>query len=169
MIETKDLIIDKAKFSDWKEMLKNVWSHPESAKYMSWNITTEEEAAKIRIEKTIAFQKTHDTYFVYEKKSGQAIGFAGIELMEEYVVQEVGICLGPDYVGKGYGKQILAGLIQYAKDQYHAKEFIYSSREKNTASKGLAQSFGFVQFASEEKVDERNGENYTVFRYKLKL
>lgn len=68
MIETESLILDKAKFSDWKEMYCNVWSQPESAKYMEWNITTSEENAKIRIMKTIAFQKEHDTYLVYEKQ-----------------------------------------------------------------------------------------------------
>lgn len=79
MIETESLILDKAKFSDWKEMYCNVWSQPESAKYMEWNITTSEENAKIRIMKTIAFQKEHDTYLVYEKATGKAIGFAGVE------------------------------------------------------------------------------------------
>lgn len=65
MLETESLILDKAKFSDWKEMYCNVWSQPESAKYMEWNITTSEENAKIRIMKTIAFQKEHDTYLVH--------------------------------------------------------------------------------------------------------
>ena len=65
MIETESLILDKAKYSDWKEMYCNVWSQPESAKYMEWNITTSEENAKIRIMKTIAFQKEHDTYLVH--------------------------------------------------------------------------------------------------------
>lgn len=37
---------------------------------MEWTVTTSEEAAKIRIVKTIAFQKEHDTYLVYEKSSG---------------------------------------------------------------------------------------------------
>ena len=55
MIETESLILDKAKFSDWKEMYCNVWSRPESAKYMAWNLTTSEENAKIRIMKTIEF------------------------------------------------------------------------------------------------------------------
>ncbi len=169
MIETTDLIMEKARFSDWKGMLKNVWSHPESAQYMMWNVTTEEEDAKIRIQKTIEFQKTHDTYLVYEKKSHQPIGFAGIELLEEFVVQEAGICLGPDYVRRGYGKQILAGLIQYSKEKYNAKEFIYSTREKNIASKMLAESFGFEAFASEEKKDDRNGESYRMIHYRLKL
>ena len=39
MIETESLILDKAKFSDWKEMWDNVWSQPESARYMAWDIT----------------------------------------------------------------------------------------------------------------------------------
>ena len=136
MIETESLILDKAKYSDWKEMYCNVWSQSESAKYMAWNITTSEENAKMRIMKTIAFQKEHDTYLVYEKSSGKAIGFAGVEKIEPYIYQETGICLGPDYVGKGFGKQILQGLILYCKEEFSAKEFIYSPREENRASNG---------------------------------
>mgnify|MGYP002422522293 CR=1 FL=1 len=94
MIETESLILDKAKFSDWKEMYCNVWSQSESAKYMEWNITTSEENAKIRIMKTIAFQKEHDTYLVYEKSSGKAIGFAGVEKIEPYIYQEAGYVWG---------------------------------------------------------------------------
>ena len=107
---------------------------------MDWNITTSEEAAKIRIAKTITFQKSHDTYLVYEKLSGKAIGFAGIEKIEPYIYQEAGICLGPNYVGKGFGKQILQGLLQYCKKQFGAKVFIYSTRDENTASNRLARS-----------------------------
>ena len=122
MIETESLILDKAKFSDWAEMYHNVWSQPESARYMEWTITTSEEAAKIRITKTIAFQKEHDTYLVYEKTSGKAIGFAGVEKIEPFIYQEAGICLGPNYVGKGFGRQILQGLIQYCREQFGAKD-----------------------------------------------
>ena len=92
MIETESLILDKAKFSDWEDMYRNVWSQPESAKYMAWNITETEEDAKIRILKTISFQKEHDTYLVYEKSSGKAIGFAGVEKVGPYVYQEAGLC-----------------------------------------------------------------------------
>lgn len=60
MIETEDLILDKAEFLDWMEMYDHVWSRPESAKYMVWEIAASAENAKIRIMKTIAFQKEHD-------------------------------------------------------------------------------------------------------------
>lgn len=169
MIETESLILDKAKFSDWVEMYRNVWSQPESARYMAWSITTSEEAAKIRIVKTIAFQKEHDTYVVYEKSSGKAIGFAGVEKLEPCIYQEAGICLGPNYVGKGFGRQILQGLIQYCKEQFGAKEFIYSTRDENTASNRLAKSFGFLLISSAAKIDSKDGHSYNLLQYSLKL
>ena len=169
MIETESLILDKAKFSDWKEMYRNIWSQPESARYMAWSITTSEEAAKIRIVKTIAFQKEHDTYVVYEKSSGKAIGFAGVEKLEPCIYQEAGICLGPNYVGKGFGRQILQGLIQYCKEQFGAKEFIYSTRDENTASNRLAKSFGFLLISSAAKIDSKDGHSYNLLQYSLKL
>ncbi len=169
MIETESLILDKAKFSDWKELYYNVWSRPESAKYMAWNITTSEENAKIRIMKTIAFQKEHDTYLVYEKSSGKAIGFAGVEKIKPYIYQEAGICLGPDYMGKGFGRQILQSLIQYCKEKFDAKEFIYSTREENKASIRLAKSFGFTMISSVPKTDRRDGHSYNLLQYSLKL
>ncbi len=169
MIETKSLILDKAKFSDWKEMYDNVWSRPESAKYMAWKITTSEEDAKIRIRKSIAFQKEHDTYVVYEKASGKAIGFAGVEEIEPYIYQETGICLGPDYVGKGLGKQILQGLIQYCREELGAREFRYSTREENRASNQLAKSLGFTMTSSEYKMCSKDGRCYNYVQYTYKI
>ncbi len=169
MIETDSLFLDKAKFSDWKELYHNVWSHPESAKYMAWKITTSEEDAQIRIMKTIEFEKNHDTYIVYEKSSGKPIGFAGVEKKAPYVYQEAGICLGPDYVGKGFGKQIVQGLIQYCREKFQAKEFIYSTREENEASNRLANSLGFMLVSSEPKIDSRDGSHYNLLKYSLKL
>ena len=90
MIETKNLILDKAKFSDWKDMYENVWSRPESARYMAWKITTTQEDAKLRIMRTIEFQNNHDVYTVYEKKSGKAIGFAGVEKIKPFVYPDFG-------------------------------------------------------------------------------
>lgn len=169
MLETPDLILDKAKPSDWKDMYCNVWSRPEAVKHMSWRLSHSEEDAKERVLRTIEFQKTHDTYFVYEKASGKAIGFAGVEELSPGVYGEMGICLGPDYVGKGFGKQILKCLIQYCKQEHGANEFIYSTREGNEASHGLARSMGFRQTAVEPTVDHQDGSRYNLVKYSLKL
>lgn len=169
MIETESLILDKAKFSDWKEMYHNVWSRPESAKYMLWKVTLCEEEARIRIAKTIEFQKKHDTYLVYEKSSGKAIGFAWVEKIAPFVYQETGICFGPDFVGKGFGTQTVQGLIRYCRETFGAEEFIYSTREENEASNKLAKSLGFTQISSEAKTDPRDGRRYRYLQYRLKL
>ena len=168
MLETKDLILDKAKPDDWQAMYRNVWSHPESTRYTVWSVTEREEDAPDRMRRTIQFQKNHDTYLVYLKASGEAIGFAGVEQMSSTVWEEAGICLGPDFMGKGYGTQILRCLIQYAKE-LGAKEFIASAWEQNQASRALITSLGFTQFDAEERTDERNGSPYTYLRYKLSL
>lgn len=169
MLETKDLILDKAKFSDWEGIYRNVWSQPESARYMMWNISDNEEKAKIRIQKTIDWQKEHDTYFVYEKLSGEPIGFAGVEKLGAEICGETGICFGPKYTRKGYGRQILSTLIQYSKEKYGAKEFIYQTREENVPSVKLAEAFGFERIGSEIKIDERDGHSYNYLKYSLKI
>lgn len=168
-METADIFLRKAKFEDWQAMYKNVWSSAETAKYMAWNITTNEKDAQARMERTIAYQKTHDTYLVYEKESGMAVGFAGIEKVAPRVYQETGIALGPEYVGKGYGKQILKLLLDYCAERLNGKEFYYHTRSGNVASKALAESLGFSYQHAEEKVDLRTGEPYMLEVYCKKL
>jgi len=129
ILETKDLIIKKGEFKDWHDMYYKLWCHTESAKYMLWNVTTSEEAAKARMERTIAYEAAHPyEWLVYEKCSGQAIGFAGLEKLEEQVCGETGIAIGPAFVGKGYGKQILNALIGFAREELGAKKFRYCCR-----------------------------------------
>lgn len=168
MLETRDLILDKGRPEDWNAMYRNVWRHPESARYMMWRVTEREEDAPDRMRRTIEFQKTHDTYLVYLKDTGEAIGFAGVEQVSPTTWEEGGICLGPDFVGRGFGKQILQCLIRYVRE-LGAQEFIASAREQNAASRALITSLGFTQFAAEEKVDGRDGSTYTYLRYKLSL
>lgn len=43
ILESEDIKLEKAKYEDWKDMYRNVWSHPETAKYMEWSVTTNEE------------------------------------------------------------------------------------------------------------------------------
>jgi len=168
VLETKDLIIKQAEQKDWKDMYYNLWRHGESAKYMLWNVTTSEEEAQERMAKTIAFEETHPCcWLVYEKLSGQAIGFAGMIEIEDGVYEDTGVALGPDFVGKGYGKQILNAMVDFAKNELGAKKMVLSARSQNIASKKLQESCGFTYSHSEDRVDPRTGENYVLeFTYK---
>ena len=168
MLETKDIILDKARLEDWEAMYRNVWRHPESARYMRWSPTERAEDAPDRMRRTVEFQKTHDTYLVYLKATGEAIGYAGVEQMSPTTWEEAGICLGPDYVGKGFGKQILQCLVRHAKG-LGAEEFVCLAREENRASQALIASLGFTWFDTEEQFDERDGRTYTWFKYKMNL
>ena len=163
VLETKDLIIKKGEQKDWKDMYYNLWQHAESARYMLWDVTTSEEDAKSRMARTVKFEETHPyTWIVYEKASEQAIGFAGMEEIEAGVYEDMGVALGPDFVGKGYGKQIVHALVDYAREELGGKKFLLSYREGNEASKRLQEACGFVYSHSVEKVDPRNNQAYVL-------
>lgn len=167
-METKDLILGKAKFEDWRWMYRNVWSRPETARYMLWSVTSGEEEAMERMRRSIEWQKSHDAWLVYAKDNGQAIGFAGVGEIRPRVYTESGIALGPEYVGKGYGKQLLKLLLEYCAAS-GGQEFYYSARSGNLASKALARSCGFVFQYSEQKTDPRTGTPYESEVYKKTL
>lgn len=168
MIETKDLILRKAVFEDWKAMYENVWSREETAKYMLWNVTRSEEDARERMERTIAYQKNNPGGFnICEKESGTPIGFAGMKEIEPGVYEDTGIALGPDYVGRGYGKQVLNALVEMAFTQWGANEFVCSCRAQNEASRRLQLACGFTFSHTEDREDPRTGEPYVLEFYKL--
>lgn len=168
MRETQDLILKKAEQKDWQDLYENLWCHEESARYMLWNMTKSEEDAQIRIRKTIEHQKKAPyAYTVYEKKSGKAIGFAGMTQIAEGTYEDTGIAIGPSFVRKGYGRQILTELVRIAFEELGAQEFIAACRSGNDASRQLQLSCGFTYSHSENKVDPRNGEGYVLEFYIL--
>lgn len=167
-METEDIILRKAKYEDWRSMYRNVWSRPETTEYMVWKVTADEEEARERIQRTITWQRLHDAWLVCERGSGQAIGFAGVEETAPHIYHETGIALGPEYVGKGYGKQILCLLMEYCIS-LGGQEFYYSTRAENLASKALARSCGLTYQRSEQKADQSSGETYELEIYKKDL
>lgn len=169
MIETKDLILDKARQEDWLPMYKNVWSRPESFRYMLPRLCPSESEARSRMERTIAFQSgSEHAYTVYLKQTHEAIGFTGLNRLDDTTFEEAGICIGPDFWHRGYGWQILEALLTLAKT-LGAKTFVYSSWEENTASRSMAAKAGFQEFAREPHVREHDGKRYVLIKYKLRL
>ncbi|HAZ37606.1 MAG TPA: GNAT family N-acetyltransferase [Clostridiaceae bacterium] len=166
-IETKDLVLKKASINDLNDMYKNMWSHEESAKYMLWIPTKNIEEAEERMKRTIEFQKDKIAYLVYEKKSVQAIGFAGMKEIEDKVYEDCGIGMGSKFVKHGYGKQILMALVEYCFEDLGAIKIICSCRSENIASKKLQQSCGFHYTHSQLMVDKRDGLKYMIDFYEL--
>ena len=91
--------------------------------------------------------------------------------MEEtapHIFHETGIALGPEYVGRGYGKQILRLLLEYCIS-LDGQEFYYSTRAGNLASRALALSCGLTYQYSERRTDQRSGKTYELEIYKKNL
>ena len=178
LMETEDIVLRKGVFDDWRDLFKNVLSRDESAEYMLWKPIHDEEHAMKNARKMIKFQRDHDSWLVYEKSSGEAIGWAGVEEVEQSVSEDniqqdnvwkdTGIVIGTDFTGRGYGKQLLQCLISYVFDIKKADKMIYSCRSKNEAARALCRSLGFVYTDCETKTDPGKGERYILEYYELK-
>ncbi|MBR5093604.1 MAG: GNAT family N-acetyltransferase [Oscillospiraceae bacterium] len=167
MLETQDLLLKKAVFEDWEDLYARVWRHWETARYMFWRVTESEEEAQDRMRRTLAYQASHEhVYTVYDRRSGRAIGFAGMRELEPGIWEETGVALGPDYVGRGYGGQILDALTRTAFAR-GGRLFRAFCREQNERSRRLILSRGFRPTGSEQCLDERTGETYTLLHFAL--
>ena len=168
-IETTDLVIGKARFEDWPDIYRNVWSHPDCARYMLWSVTTSEEDAKARMLRTLKWEAEHEAWFIYEKKSGQAIGFTGVGPVTDTLWEECGICIGTQFQRNGYGLQTAKALMDYVREKHGATEFQVSIREANTASRKMAEALDFPLHHTEQRTDERDGSTYTMLIFRKKL
>ncbi len=169
MPETEHLKLDKAQQDDWEAMYRGVWSRPECNRYMFWDLTTDEEAAKDRMARTIRWQAAHDAWTVREKESGRAIGFAGVDREDAETAREQGVCLAPEYRRRGYGTEVLRALMDYAKTALGAKRFICRARVDNTASRSLIEKEGFRYLGEENVEDYRDGTPRVLAVYEKEL
>ena len=77
------------------------------------------------------------------KETDEAIGMCAIAESEPGHFDECGICIGTRYHGRGYGKEIVALLLDLAFRKLGAADFRYGYDPDNTPSRRLAASFGF--------------------------
>ena len=92
---------------------------------------------------------------------GRPLALLAFFQMEPSVYGETGICLGPDYTGKGLWKADRGrGLWITAGKKLHAKTFVYASRSENQGVyTPLALRLGFTQTAAQELIDGDTGKN----------
>lgn len=158
MIETNDLILRQGFADDWQDLYRNLWSREEVFRYMFNKSSSNAEAGRKR---TALYAQMHKEvgaeFFVCEKASGQAIGIAGIKELKPGIWTITDIAIGPDFHGKGYGKQIVECLLKLAFAQ-GATEVAYNCFAQNTVSKQLARSCRFTYSHSEEAELMKNGE-----------
>lgn len=167
MIETKDLILRQGSADDWQDLYRNLWSREKVFRYMFNKPSLNEEAGHKRTALYAQMHKEVKTeFFVCEKASGQVIGIAGIKELKPGSWAITDIAIGPEFHGKGYGKQIVKALLELAYAQ-GAAEVAYDCFTQNTASKRLAISCGFSYSHSEEAELMKNGEKVILDYYIL--
>ncbi|MBQ8556561.1 MAG: GNAT family N-acetyltransferase [Clostridia bacterium] len=166
MLETKDLILRQGTANDGHDLYRNLWSRAEVFRYM-FNKPSPNEAAGLS--RTAAYAEMHKEvsteFFVCEKASNQVIGIAGIKELNPGHWTITDIAIGPDFQGKGFGKQVVKVLTALAFDSHGATTIAYDCFRQNTASKQLALSCGFIYSHSEPAELQKNGENVTLDYY----
>lgn len=149
ILKTKDLILKPYEEKYARQAHENFFCQKETAKFMLWKPTENVEEAKARLERWSQKQNWEIFLLIHEKSSDKCIGFIGIDDIEVDIYGHVGLCIGLEFKGKGYGTQVLTTLIEYLKSK-NVKQLHYSHFKENIASQKLAEKFGF-KFIKEGK------------------
>ena len=142
-LEGEHIILRKAKETDWQSMLENVWGNEAVYRWMLFQPTLTEAEARDRCARSMNYQKENYAWFVALKDTDEAGGMCAIREEEPGCFEECGICVGTKYQGKGYGKEIVALLLDLGFRELGAETFRYGYDFDNIRSKKLAESFGF--------------------------
>ena len=142
-LESKNICLRKAKENDWRSMLENVWGDEAVYQWMLYQPTLTEEDAVDRCRRSMLYQENNFAWFVALKDTDEAIGLCAMKEDEPGHFEESGICIGEKYQGKGYGKEILALLLELAFEKLGAEDFRYGYFQDNFRSKKLAEVFHF--------------------------
>ena len=139
------MLLRKAVPTDLEDIYHNVWSDEELLSFTLWRRSDCLEEARERLERNFAYQKKNPyIYFIEEKSSHEVIGFGGVLDMGEGVISEGGLCIARKWQSKGYGKELLALLLDFAFLELGAKEFRYSYFKGNERSASLCAKYPFV-------------------------
>ncbi len=161
-LETKNLILRKAKESDLDSIWNNIWIDEEIANNMLWEVTKTKELAIERLNRTINYQKDNYAYFVCLKSKDEPIGFAGVTEIENGIYEDSGICISRKYQGRGYAKEVVDALKKLVFVSLKGNRFIYGCFKENEKSRNVCLSRGFIYFKSEKTIREWDNKELIV-------
>ncbi|MBM7634174.1 GNAT family N-acetyltransferase [Geomicrobium sediminis] len=96
---------------------------------------------------------------VIEKRTGSFIGMVSIALHHDQINEEVSYQLLPEWWGKGYGKEVVSAVLQYAFQNLHLKKVVAETQAANTRSCRLLESVGM----NKETAVDRFGEKQIIY------
>lgn len=142
-LEGEHIRLRKAKETDYLSMWKNVWGDEAVYRWMLFQPTLTEAEAIDRCRRSINYQKENFAWFVALKDTDEAVGLCAIREYEPSRFEEAGIGIAAKCQGKGYGKEIVALLLDLVFMKLGARDCQYGYFSDNAKSKKVAESFGF--------------------------
>ena len=156
--ESDHIYLKKACANDILSMYQNIWSDKNISKYMNFKPIDNLYEAEVMMRQSIEHQKNNISFFVYDRYTDEAIGFAGVKKIANSDYSESGLCIARKFQGRGYGKELLLLLLNIVFNELHGERFMYSTMKENVISIKLCTSCGFVYDSS--KIVIRKWDNY---------
>lgn len=147
MIETNRLLLRQIEPSDWA-FFYGLEKDVSIQQYVS-DINADEKIRERFESRLPAWDKTYPQWLclvIILKETGERVGVSGFfPEWEPYQQAEVGFMLAAGFHGKGYGKESLIAVLDYAFNDLSFHKVKATVTEGNDASCGLLKKVGFQQ------------------------
>ena len=107
-------------------------------------------------------------FSMLDKNTNEFIGNISLDVINDESA-EIALSIKSIMQNKGYGKEAIKGLIDYAKEVLHYKSLIAVIFSNNERSLHCFQKLGFREYKREEAVKKENGQFIDDIYLKLKL
>jgi RimJ/RimL family protein N-acetyltransferase len=119
-------------------------------------LTLEEAKARFELALALNEEREHAGFFSVKLKSDQSfMGIAKFAYLSPSQV-EVGYGSLPPFWNKGYASEMLASLIDHARQQTEIKELIGIVHPKNAASIHVLKKFNFSKYSKPDQIESVN-------------
>ncbi len=107
-------------------------------------------------------------FSMLDKNTNEFVGNNSLDVINDESA-EIALSIKSIMQNKGYGKEAIKGLIDYAKEVLHYKSLIAVIFSNNERSLHCFQKLGFREYKREEAVKKENGQFIDDIYLKLKL
>lgn len=123
------------------EFIRDAYNHPEVREYMSHSRPFNLDQEREFFEEVVKSEESVNLAICLD---GETIGLVEIK-EEEEGVGEIGIWIGPEHQGEGYGSEASELLADYAFNELPYHKLVARAWQDNEASQGIWEKLGFEQ------------------------
>ena len=133
---------------------------PAITRYMRWDPPSWSEYIA-RCEERVRAPNPNTLSFVIRRRdTGECLGMTGLEDLDQ-PSPELGLWLKESAHGQGFGREVVAALIDWAHASLHKDSFIYPVAVQNTASRRIAEGL------HGEIIEHRTSPKYDSVVYRI--